>query len=329
MKGPKTRRRRIRAAPNARRRPSISKCRKYPARPRIPNGTRALRPGDHRHGFQRISAFHRGHCRGFRRRRCRAGDRRGLDRRLARRAGSAGARRSASQRRNRRWSRGADCQCGDPRPTRRQPWCPIRRRPHAPRRWRNRLSRLRAELAAARAQSEKLAASLNDVKSTPRESAAQPDLTAINERIAQIERATRAQGAEIAQESARPADDMPLRRIVAASLLDVLVRVGDPYPAALAAAKSLTDKADALKPLEGFAASGVPNANALSRELLTLVPKLSPPMAENSTQRRRPGRSPAGGCSQTGPHRAGRHIRHRSRRRGRAGHRGGAAQRFQ
>lgn len=142
---------------------------------------------------------------------------------------------------------------------------------------------LRAELAAARAQSEKLAASLSDVKSTPRESAAQPDFTAINERIAQIERATRAQGAEIAQENARPVDDMPLRRIVAAALLDVLVRVGDPYPAALAAAKSLTDNADVLKPLEGFAASGVPNANALSRELLTLVPKLSPPMAENST----------------------------------------------
>ena len=61
------------------------------------------------------------------------------------------------------------------------------------------------------------------------------------------------------------------------------MRIGDPYPAALAAAKSLTDKADALKPLEGFAASGVPNANALSRELLTLVPKLSPPAPENST----------------------------------------------
>jgi hypothetical protein len=142
---------------------------------------------------------------------------------------------------------------------------------------------LRAELAAARVQSEKLAASLSDVKSTPRESTAQPDLTAVNERITQIERVMRAQGAEIAQESARPVDDMPLRRIVAATLLDVLVRIGDPYPAALAAAKSLTDKADALAPLEGFAASGVPNANALCRELLTLVPKLSPPMQENST----------------------------------------------
>ena len=70
---------------------------------------------------------------------------------------------------------------------------------------------------------------------------------------------------------------------MAAALLDVLVRIGDPYPAALMAAKSLTDNSDALKPLEGFAASGVPSANVLSRELLTLVPKLSPPLPENST----------------------------------------------
>ncbi len=143
---------------------------------------------------------------------------------------------------------------------------------------------LRGELAGVRAQSEKLAAAVNDVKSTPRESAAPPvDLSAINERIAQVERAIRAQASEAAQESAKPADDMPLRRLVAAALLDVSVRHGDPYTAALAAAKSLADNADALKPLDGFAASGVPSANALTRELLTLVPKLSPPQQQNST----------------------------------------------
>jgi hypothetical protein len=145
------------------------------------------------------------------------------------------------------------------------------------------LASLRGELTGLRAQSEKLAAAVNDVKSTPREAAMPLDLSAVNERITQIERATRVQGAEIAQEGAKPADDMPLRRIVAATLLDVLVRIGDPYPAALAAAKSLTDNADQLKPLEGFAASGVPSANALSRELLTLVPKLSPPAQDNAT----------------------------------------------
>jgi hypothetical protein len=145
------------------------------------------------------------------------------------------------------------------------------------------LAALRGDLAGLHAQSEKLAAALSDVKSAPRESSALPDLAAINERIAGIERATRAQSAEIAQEGAKPVDDVPLRRIVAASLLDVSVRTGDPYPAALAAAKSLAPNPDALKPLDGFAASGVPSANAMSRELLTLVPKLSPPQPENST----------------------------------------------
>jgi hypothetical protein len=146
------------------------------------------------------------------------------------------------------------------------------------------LASLRGELAALRAQSEKLAAAVNDVKSAPRESASPPvDLSAINERIAQVERAIRAQTAEVAQENAKPVDDVPLRRVVAAALLDVSVRQGDPYAAALAAAKSLADNPDALKPLDGFAASGVPSANALTRELLTLVPKLSPPAPENST----------------------------------------------
>ncbi|HEY2212706.1 MAG TPA: hypothetical protein VGH62_14005 [Bradyrhizobium sp.] len=142
---------------------------------------------------------------------------------------------------------------------------------------------LRGELAGVRAQSKELAAAVNDVKSTPGESSPPVDLSAINERIAQVERAARAQVSETTQESTKPADDLPLRRLVAAALLDVSVRHGDPYTAALAAAKSLTADADALKPLDGFAASGVPSANALSRELLTLVPKLSPSVPENST----------------------------------------------
>lgn len=145
------------------------------------------------------------------------------------------------------------------------------------------LASLRGELTDLRAQSEKLAAAVNDVRSAPRETGSPLDLSAVNERIAQLERATRAQNSEIAQESAKPVDDVPLRRIVAAALLDVLVRVGDPYTAALAAARSLTDNADMLKPLDGFAEKGVPNPAMLCRQLLTLVPKLSPPAAENPT----------------------------------------------
>jgi hypothetical protein len=140
---------------------------------------------------------------------------------------------------------------------------------------------LRDELVATRAQSEKVAAAVNDVKSAPRETPP-PDLSAINDRLAKIEAAARTLSAETAQRNAAPVDDPQLRRVVAASLLDVSVRAGEPYAAALAAAKPFAANADALKPLEPFAATGVPNTNALNRELLALLPKLSPAQ-ENST----------------------------------------------
>jgi hypothetical protein len=140
---------------------------------------------------------------------------------------------------------------------------------------------LRDELAVTRSQSEKVAVEVNDIKSAPRETPP-PDLSAINERLAKIEAAARTLSAETAQRNAAPVDDPQLRRMVAASLLDVSVRAGEPYAAALSAAKPFAANADALKPLDSFAATGVPSTNALNRELLALLPKLSPP-PENST----------------------------------------------
>jgi hypothetical protein len=147
------------------------------------------------------------------------------------------------------------------------------------------LAALRTELTATRVQGEKLAAAVNDVKAAPRSGAPAPDLSGINDRIARIEAAVKAQTAEIAQQGskiadakaadARPADDVALRRVVAAALLDVSVRTGEPYPAALAAAKSLAPDPKALNSLDEFAAKGVPSAAKLSGELLALVPKLS------------------------------------------------------
>ncbi len=151
---------------------------------------------------------------------------------------------------------------------------------------------LRGELAALRAQSDKLAANVNDVKSAPGETAPPPDLAAINARIAELEREIHAQAS--AEGGAKPADDVPLRRIVAAALLDVLVRTGEPYPAALTTAKALAPNPDAFKPLDAFAATGVPNAFNLSRELLALVPKLSPPPENSSTGADLVGRLKAG-----------------------------------
>ena len=188
------------------------------------------------------------------------------------------------------------------------------------------LASLRAEIAGARAQSEKLAADLNAVKSAPREAAAAPDLAAINERLSQIERAARTESTETAQHDNKPADDTALRRLVVASMLDVSVRQGEPFVAQLAAAKSLAPNPDALKPLDEFAASGVPHAAALSRELLTLVPKLSPPAHGECHHRRRYRRSPAGGRRKAGSYRAYRCCRQRPQRHRGAGHGGGAAQ---
>lgn len=156
-----------------------------------------------------------------------------------------------------------------------------------------RVDGLEKSLAALRTQGDKLASALNDVKSAPRtDGAATPDLSAIDQRIAKVESLVRNQGAEIAQQDskiadtkaaeAKLADDVPLRRVVAGALLEVLVRVGDPFPAALASAKALATNADALKPLDQFAEKGVPNPNRLCTELLALVPKLLPAKADNA-----------------------------------------------
>ncbi|WP_433994356.1 COG4223 family protein [Bradyrhizobium canariense] len=140
---------------------------------------------------------------------------------------------------------------------------------------------LRDEVTAVQAQSDKLATAVAGAKPAPGDAAAAVDLSGITERLNQLERATRAESAAVAKESAKPADDTALRRLVVASLLDISVRQGDPFTATLSAAKSLAPDPDALKPLEAFAATGVPTAAGLSRELLTLVPKLAPPAPGN------------------------------------------------
>lgn len=151
---------------------------------------------------------------------------------------------------------------------------------------------LRSEVATSRAQSEKLAGVLGAARVGQHDATAapSPDMSGIDQRIAKIESAVETQRAEIAQQgsgiaeakaaTAKPADDTLLRRVVAAALLDLAVRHGDAYTGPLAAARSLADDGDQLKPLEAFAASGVPNPFVLSRELLEIVPKLAPPASE-------------------------------------------------
>ncbi len=145
-----------------------------------------------------------------------------------------------------------------------------------------RIDVLDKSIASLRAQSEKLASALNEVKSTARESGAASDLSAIDARLSQLEHTIKTERAELAQQGekiadAKPVDDTPLRRVVAAALLDVAVRHGDAYEAQLSTAKSLASDPAALKPLDAFAASGIPSPIMLSRDLLNIVSKLSPP----------------------------------------------------
>ncbi|ABE61454.1 conserved hypothetical protein [Nitrobacter hamburgensis X14] len=139
---------------------------------------------------------------------------------------------------------------------------------------------LRGELATVRGQSDKLAAALKDGAAVPHEADQTSDLAAISARLAQVEhqveQTTQTLTAEATKHDAAPADDVPLRRAVAATLLNVSVRHGQPYGDLLAASKALVADPDTLKPLEVFADSGVPSATVLCRELLAIVPKLAP-----------------------------------------------------
>ena len=148
------------------------------------------------------------------------------------------------------------------------------------------IASLRNDLASVRTQSEKLTAALDATKSSPSGSVAapvSPDLSAIEGRLTEVERAVRSEKDSLAQATSQPADDTALRRLVVASMLEISVRQGEPFTKVLGAAKALAPDPQLLKPLENFAASGVPNPAALCRELLTLVPKLEPPSPQNST----------------------------------------------
>ena len=142
---------------------------------------------------------------------------------------------------------------------------------------------LRNDFAASRSQAEKLTATVDQIKSAPAASAPVPDLSAVDKRLGQIEGTVQKLAAAQARSDAPPAEDVALRRVVAAMLLTVAVHDGQPYAESLASSKSLVSDADTLKPLETFATSGVPSANALCRELLAIVPKLTPARTDAAT----------------------------------------------
>ncbi len=138
------------------------------------------------------------------------------------------------------------------------------------------LTALRDDIGKLRTQADSATASIEAIQSARRESAAAVDTSALEDRLTKLERATVALTADVPARAAPAASaDPTVPRVAAAALLDQAVHRAEPFDAALNNARKFGD-AGALKALEPFAATGVPTASALSRELLALLPQLAP-----------------------------------------------------
>jgi hypothetical protein len=136
------------------------------------------------------------------------------------------------------------------------------------------LGRRNDEIAAiageARARADAASAAIAELT---RKLAAQPavskaDLDALTTRL-------NATAQDLAKLAARPpGDDRVSRLAIAAAVLRNTVERGEPYAAELAAVKALGADPAALASLEPFAATGLPSATVLAREISDLAPAL-------------------------------------------------------
>lgn len=99
------------------------------------------------------------------------------------------------------------------------------------------------------------------------------DIDALANRIAALESTVKALAEDIAQRTPA-ADDRAARLALSAEALRAAIERGAPYQAELAAVLALGVERDAAAPLEPFAATGLPGADALARELAALTPAL-------------------------------------------------------
>ena len=140
---------------------------------------------------------------------------------------------------------------------------------------------LRDQSSALRRQIDAAAAVLNEMKSAPRDGTSSPDLSALTERVARLEQAVRALP-DKPQAAAAASDDVRPRRLVIATVLETKVRRGEPYAAALAAAKAVAEDKTALTPLDANAETGVPTDAVLAKDLLAQLSQTTPQPAPQS-----------------------------------------------
>ncbi|NVO16825.1 MAG: hypothetical protein HXX10_22605 [Rhodoplanes sp.] len=100
------------------------------------------------------------------------------------------------------------------------------------------------------------------------------ELDAVAGRVTALERTLTALQQQVTQRANAPVSDKGVRLAVLTSGLRMLVERGAPYAGELAAAKQLVSDPQTFGPLEPFAASGVPSALVLGRELGDIGPAM-------------------------------------------------------
>jgi hypothetical protein len=138
------------------------------------------------------------------------------------------------------------------------------------------LAAVREDVARLDAQLRSLASTLNELRAVPRESSApMPDAAPLNERLTQLEDATKTLSSELAKPPTASVDDINVRRLVVANTLDAAVRRGEPFATALAAAKQVAVNPAALAPLDLFAARGVPSEATYLRDIVPVLQRIA------------------------------------------------------
>lgn len=132
-----------------------------------------------------------------------------------------------------------------------------------------RAAQTRAE-AAEKAAAD-LRSNVQDVSKTAAAGASSADLTSLQQRLAALEEQSKTARAELAK--ATESDKAARLALSAAAVRDAVLR-GVPFAEELAQSKALGADEKALAPLWPFAASGVPNAKTLAKELTDLLPQM-------------------------------------------------------
>jgi hypothetical protein len=140
---------------------------------------------------------------------------------------------------------------------------------------------MRDQAGALRRQIDAAAAALNELKSAPRDGTSSPDTSALTERLARLEQAVHALP-DKPQAPAQASDDVRPRRLVIATVLETKVRRGEPYAAALTAAKAVAEDKAALAPLDANVETGVATDAVLAKDLLAQLAQAAPQPASQS-----------------------------------------------